>query len=162
MKIILTMDDVCKAVREHLIRRGFRAPEVSEETYVIAQDFSMEISDIDIASIPLQVPSDPTPPMLRTVSVQPGVAPAGRFDPVPSPPREKLDAPDRVLDEHGETLPERLENEQGIKGQVAKSRELAAQDPKKHRSARDRFPTTQIAEDIEHLGKDPTDFKDEL
>ena len=167
MKITLTHNDVLFAVRESLIRQGFSVPDSGTDSFGVfwsaeLAQVTVEVDDISIA-IPVPVSVSAAAPASRQSSAR---APAGRFDPVPPPPREKLDAPDRTLGQDDELLPERVDNERSIKGMVAQSQDLVRRipDPAKvsHKTARDRFPRVQVAESIEDFGKDPSDFGDEV
>jgi hypothetical protein len=158
MKITLTHHDVLMAVRENLIRQGFNVPDSGTDSFGVFWDMeecqvTVEVDDISIAP---HVPPEPAhtqaqaPAPVRKVN--------GRFDPGPSPPRERLDTPNRSLDD---------ENKEGaIEGVVAQSEEFIRRipDPTRvsHKAARDKFPRMQVAASIEEFGKDPTDFGDEV
>jgi hypothetical protein len=165
MKITLTHSDVLSAVRESLIRQGFSVPDSGTDSFGVFWDpaqeaVTVEVDGISIASLP---PQPVAPAASRQAATR---APTGRFDPLPSPPREKLDAPDRTLGDEDEPLPERVNNERAIKGLVAQSQDFVRRipDPSKvaHAAARDKFPRVQVAESIEDFGKDPSDFGDEV
>ena len=167
MKITLTHDDVLCAVRDFLVQQGFAVPASNTDSFGVfwndeGAQVTVEVSDITIAPLqqaPLQVSASGTP-VSRTPRAQ------GRFDPVPSPPREKLDTPDRILGQEGEHLPERVNNEVAIKGMVSQSQDILRRipDPARasHQAARDRFPKVQVADSIEDFGKDSNDYKDEI
>lgn len=168
MKITLTHDDVLCAVRDFLLQQGFAVPHSNTDSFGVfwndeLAQVTVEVSDITIAPLPqapTQVPSSGGTPPSRTPRTQ------GRFEPAPSPPREKLDSPDRILGQEGEPLPERLNNEGAIKGMVSQSQDILRRipDPARaaHQAARDRFPKVQVAESIEDFGKDSNDYKDEI
>jgi hypothetical protein len=167
MKITLTHDDVLTAVRENLIRQGFSVPESGTDSFGVfwngeLAQVTVEVDDISIA-IPAPAHSVAADALPRR---PPARAPAGRFDPAPSPPREKLDTPDRTLGDEEEPLPERVNNERSIKGMIAQSQDFVRRipDPAKvaHATAREKFPRVQVAQSIEDFGKDPTDFGDEV
>jgi hypothetical protein len=161
MKITLTHNDVLCAVRDFLTNQGFSAPASNTDSFGVFWDESLaqvtvEVSEITIAP-PASASSGPAPRAAARV---------GRFDPLPPPSRERRDEPDRTLDDGGEPLPERINNERDIKGILAQSQDTIRRitDPTKmqHASARDRYPNMQVASSIEDLGKDPNDYKDEI
>jgi hypothetical protein len=165
MKITLTHDDVLCAVRDFLVQQGFSVPASNTDSFGVfwneeGAQVTVEVSDITIAPLqqaPVQVSSTAPSRAPRT---------QGRFDPVPSPPREKLDTPNRILGQEGEPLPERVNNEVAIKGMVSQSQDILRRipDPARapHQAARDRFPKVQVADSIEDFGKDADDYKDEI
>lgn len=167
MKITLTHTDVLSAVRESLIRQGFNVPESGTDSFGVFWDAEHALVTVEVDDISIAIPTPVQTPTASSAS-RPAAAraPAGRFDPAPPPPREKLDAPDRTLGDEEEPLPERVNNERSIKGMVAQSQDFVRRipDPSKvaHATARDKFPRVQVAQSIEDFGKDPTDFGDEV
>jgi len=168
MKITLTHGDVIPAVRESLIRQGFSVPGVETDSFGVFWNAELaEVTvEVDNISIAVPVPVQASAPAGRSAATSAPRPPASRFEPLPPPPREKLDAPNRTLGDEDEPLPERVNNERAIKGMVAQSQDLARRipDPAKvtHKTARDRFPRVQVAESIEDFGKDPSDYGDEV
>lgn len=162
MKITLTHEDVLAAVRESLIRQGFNVPASDTGAFVVfcnADQVVVEVDGISIAIPALMASSTQVPAATQRPA-------AGRFDPPPSPPRERRDTPDRSIDDLDDPLPEKIHNERSIKGLIAQSQEMVRRIPEPskvtHQTARDRFPRVQVSQSIEDFGKDPTDFADEV
>lgn len=158
MKITLTQDDLFLAVREYLTRQGFEVPPPDTELFGLFYDEPTNSISIEVDGI-----------RVHAVNFEPPAAPASargeRFAPLPSPPRQRKDVPDRSLDE-SEPLPERFQNERSIKTMVAQSQEFVRRIPDparvQHQPAREQFGKIQVAPRIEDFGKDPEDFKDEI
>jgi hypothetical protein len=169
MKITLTHDDVLVAVREHLVRQGFRVPDVDDENafgvFFDAEHTGVTIEVDNISVAPAEAVFTPPTPVSKVKQGPPPTRTAGRFDPEPPPPREKQDVPDRVLDDGDEPLPEKINNEKNIRNMVAQSNAMLRQGPdpvKAHKAARERFPKVQIADSLEDFGKEPSDYQDEI
>lgn len=134
MKVTLTQTDILTAVREYLERRGFQAPSVNGDDFGVFHD---ELTGVSIEVDDIQV--------LRAHA--PALAPSPRTR------RSEDFGP-------GELLPEKAASDAEIKAAVAKSKELEAK-PRSN-DAQGLYSKVQMGESIEDLGKDPTDFQDEL
>lgn len=165
MKITLDHDEVLQAVRESLLKQGLNAPELPDElgNYILSLSEEGRVTvQIDQVTIRPVVTVQEVAPVAQPVTGKQPQASTGRFDPIPPPPREKLDEPDRVFTAEGEALPERIENQRSIRGLVNTSNEMAKKGPVSSSENAKRHRSVTVGTEIEDLGKDPTDFRDEL
>ena len=166
MKITLTQDDVLGAVREYLVNQGFVVPETNTDSFGIFWDPVMSQVTVDVSDIAVARHAPVLEPALAARGGPSRPAAAGRVDPGPAPPREALDAPNRVLGDEGEPLPERVHSEQAIRGMVSQSQDIQRRIPDPTRAgselARARFSKVQVAENLEDFGKEADDYKDEI